>query len=774
MNHFTDTEHSLLMSRDLIAALFHNSLELYFVLDSEGRFLDTNDRILSFLGHTRGDVTDINIRDILDKEDISRFNDFISHILKYGSVTKSHDFRMKAKSGGVKWGAITGVRLRHDDKSSLIVGTVRDITARKQTEEALRGSDKFFRALFDYSLEIIFMLDLEGRFLDINDRGLSLFGYESEKLLFSHISSVVDHEYQSKAQEIIEHIKQHGYIDAQELRMRTQEGKSIWMDVAGVRIERVGKENTILGIARDISERKVAEKALYESEKRFRTLFDKSLEMFFINDISGRFIDANDRVLSHLGYDRSDILNMRLSDLIDATELDRFHQNIKFIMENGSDTRTHEYQFRTKKGNCIWVELSGARLEQGDAPPGIISIARDITDRKEAEESLRRAEEQLRVSQKMEAVGTLAGGIAHDFNNLLSVIRTNCDLILEYTNKDDETREDVQEIVQATKRATQLTRQLLTFSRKEIPKPEVLSLNGIIADTEKMLRRLITENIELTLQQDDKQEYIVADRGQIEQIIMNLVINARDAMPGGGKLFIETFSIELDEKYTGEQMEVKPGPYVVLSVIDSGCGMEEQTLSHIFEPFYTTKEIGKGTGLGLSTVYGIVKQLGGDISVRSRPGQGTTFRILLPRVKERTQYVTSSIPSSYVRPGTETILVVEDEEMLRRLVCRILRERGYDILEAAHGIEALEKCEMYEKPIHLLLTDIVMPNMGGIELSKYISTLYPGIKVLFMSGYTDYNVALHKLSSSDIHLIRKPFSARDLECELRRILDQTE
>lgn len=773
MNRLTDIENSLLMSRDLFAALFQNSLELYFVLDSEGRVLEINDRIVAFLGYSREEVRDINIRDILDKEDISRFNDFTSYILKHGSITKSHDFRMKAKGGGIKWAATTGVRLRRDNESSLIVGTVRDVTAQKQMEEALRGSDKFFRALFDYSLEIIFMLDPEGRFLDINDRGLSLFGYESEKLLYLHISCVVDHEYQSKVLETIEHIKQHGYIDVQELRMRTQEGKSIWMDVAGVRIERVGKENTILGIARDISERKLAEKALYESEKRFRTLFDKSLEMFFINDVSGRFIDANDRVLTRLGYDKSDIPNMRLSDLIDERDLDRAHRNIKFIMDNGSDTRTHEYQFRTKKGTYIWVELSGARLEQGNAPPGIISIARDITGRKEAEESLRRAEEQLRVSQKMEAVGTLAGGIAHDFNNLLSVIRANCDLILEYIDKDNETIEDVQEILHATKRATQLTRQLLTFSRKEIPKPEVLNLNGIIADTEKMLRRLISENIELTLKQDDKHEYIVADRGQIEQVLMNLVINARDAMPGGGKLFIETFSIELDETYAGEQMEVTPGPYVVLSVIDTGCGMEDQTLSHIFEPFFTTKEIGKGTGLGLSTVYGIVKQLGGDISVRSKPERGTTFRILLPRVKERTQYVTSSIPSSYVSPGTETILVVEDEEMLRRLVCRILRERGYNILEAAHGIEALEICETNDKPIHLLLTDIVMPNMGGIDLSKHLSNLYPGIKVLFMSGYTDDNVALHKLSSTDICLIKKPFSARELEFEIRQILDTT-
>ncbi len=387
---------------------------------------------------------------------------------------------------------------------------------------------------------------------------------------------------------------------------------------------------------------------------------------------------------------------------------------------------------------------------------------------------MRRTEEQLRVSQKMEAVGRLAGGIAHDFNNLLGVVKCNSDLAMTELEAGSPVYEDLRQISVAADRAAALTRKLLTFSRKEIPRFEVLKMAEVIDGAEKMLRRLIGEDIVLHVNKDPHLECVVADDGQIEQVLMNLAINARDAMPDGGVLTIESKNVELEGPQAEQEFNVKPGSYIYLGVRDSGCGMSEDIQTKIFEPFYTTKEAGKGTGLGLSTVYGIVTQYGGGISVRSAPGEGSAFEIVLPRVEGRREMPTSSLPVERVVPGTETVVVVEDEDALRRLICRILTERGYTVIEACHGVEALEKCGEHPGVIHMLLSDVVMPKMGGLELSEHMVAQYPGIKILFMSGYADNNLSLHGLSLSDVALIEKPFSARELELRVREVLDDVE
>ncbi len=397
-------------------------------------------------------------------------------------------------------------------------------------------------------------------------------------------------------------------------------------------------------------------------------------------------------------------------------------------------------------------------------PLRMIGVNWDITDRKELEE-------QYRQSQKMEAVGVLAGGIAHDFNNLLTAINGFSDLTLQRMEADSPFRDHIQEVKNAGERAAELTGQLLAFSRKQVLKASVISLNSVITNIENMLRRIITENIELRVVPDPKLGNVMADPGQIEQVIMNLAINARDAMPSGGNLTIETENIYLGEGYVNQHLMVSPGEFIRITVSDTGEGMDSTMQSHIFEPFFTTKEVGKGTGLGLATVYGIVKQSGGTIMVYSEIGHGTTFKIYFPRVDQAIERPLWPADSAASHAGTETILLVEDEDTVRGFVVEVLKSGGYNVLAAANGPEALALIKNHEKQIHLLITDVIMPKMGGAELKKRVVELLPEIKVLFISGYTDDSIADRGIDDPDVAFLEKPFSPNNLTQKVRDVLD---
>lgn len=401
-------------------------------------------------------------------------------------------------------------------------------------------------------------------------------------------------------------------------------------------------------------------------------------------------------------------------------------------------------------------------------------LRHQIEERKQTENALRESELQLIQSQKLEAIGQLAGGIAHDFNNLLTIITGYSDLTLRGFSANDPGKAKVQEIKAAALRAAALTRQLLAFSRKQALQPKVLDLNTLITDVSKMLRRLIGEDVEFITLLRPEAGCVSADPGQIEQVLMNLVINARDAMPQGGKVIIETSNVELDKAYTNMHMEVNPGKYVMLSISDTGTGMNKETQNRIFEPFFTTKEIGRGTGLGLATVYGIIKQSGGNIWVYSEVGNGTTFKIYLPLVEEEAEARDFVDKSEVVLRGTERILLVEDEPMLRKLACSILEESGYKVLEAGNGVEALDLCDRYGGQLDLLLTDVVMPLMSGRKLVEKLTATYPQIRVLFMSGYTDDAVIHHGLLEHRMPFLEKPFAPNDLLKKVREILDAPE
>jgi PAS domain S-box-containing protein len=536
----------------------------------------------------------------------------------------------------------------------------------------------------------------------------------------------------------------------------------------------LGMVELLEGIASHIGAalmRKRAEEALRASESEFRTLAEAMPQIVWITRPDGWNIFFNQQWMDYTG--------LSLEESLGEGWNKPFHPDDrqgawaawkKATLENC--TYSIESRLRRADGAYRWWLVRGVPML--DAAGNIIKwygTCTDINDLKMAEKGREDIQMQLRQSQKMEAVGALAGGVAHDFNNLLSVILSYSSFGLEDVRKDDPLRGDLIEIHKAAERAARLTAQLLAFSRKQVLKPEPLDLNRAVAGMEEMLQRIVGEDIELTQMPSSNLGVVLADRGQIEQVIMNLVVNARDAMPRGGKLSIETANVELDEGYAAEHVEVKPGSYVMLAVSDTGSGMDAQTRGRIFEPFFTTKGPQKGTGLGLSTVYGIVKQSGGNIWVYSEPGQGTTFKIYLPRERGAAA-VASGPPSSVARiAGTETILVVEDEPALGAVAKRILGAAGYTVLVAENGGEALLICEGHEGEIHLVLTDVVMPRMSGKVFAERLAKVRPKIKVIYMSGYTADAIGNHGVLDAGTEFIGKPFNAVELARKVREVLD---
>ena len=499
---------------------------------------------------------------------------------------------------------------------------------------------------------------------------------------------------------------------------------------------------------------------LRASETRLRRLAEAGIIGITVADDSGRIVEANDAFLAMVGHSRDDLEAGNVG-WHRMTPPDWHHviAAIREQLEDNGFARPCETEYFRKDGSRVPVRVGVARLD-GSAH---IAITLDLSERK-------RPEEQFRQAQKMEAVGRLAGGIAHDFNNVLSVILSYAEIMGGDLNPDDPLRADIEEIRTAGLRATDLTRQLLAFSRQQVLEAKVLDLSQSVAGMEKMLRRLLGADIEVTMLPPSGLWNVNADPGQIEQILMNLAVNARDAMPQGGKLTIETENVDLDDDYARAHHDVRPGPYVMLAVTDTGIGIDKETQARIFEPFFTTKEKGKGTGLGLATVFGIVKQSSGHIWVYSEPGKGTTFKLYFPRVSGAAEVRASQRPAPEPSRGNETILLVEDDDQVRTLARNILRRNGYVVLEASNGGEALLMCEQHGAKIHLLLTDVVLPLMSGRQLAERLATMRPEMKVLFMSGYTDDAILQHGVLDSGVAYLQKPLTPGSLTKKVRAVL----
>jgi len=510
-------------------------------------------------------------------------------------------------------------------------------------------------------------------------------------------------------------------------------------------------------------ERRKAEEALRESEKRLQKILDNSPAIIFLKDTEGRYLYVNAQFGKLTVLTPEQILGKTDAEIFPPEQAAAFRANDLKVLQTGVALEFEEGAHHLDGLHTSIVAKFPLRNTEGEVY-AICGIATDITERKSLEA-------QLRQSQKMEAIGRLAGGIAHDFNNMLTVINGFSELMLLSLPGEAPQRDSLEQIRDAGERAATLTRHLLAFSRQQVLQPRVLDLNAEVANMDTMLKRMIAEDIDLLTILSPGSTPVKADPGQIQQILMNLVVNARDAMPDGGRLTIETADVVLDTDYARRHVGVSPGRYVMLAVSDNGCGMDKQTQARIFEPFFTTKEEGKGTGLGLSTVYGIVKQSGGNIWVYSEPGRGTTFRIYLPRIEGVAEAIEPGKAQEPLPTGSETILLAEDDAGVRKLAKTILQTHGYTVLEAAQGEDALRLSGQHEGLIHLMVTDMVMPEMSGRELAERLKPLRPNMKVLLMSGYTDKAMLHHGELDPGMAFLQKPFTPQTLARKVREVLD---
>jgi PAS domain S-box-containing protein len=505
------------------------------------------------------------------------------------------------------------------------------------------------------------------------------------------------------------------------------------------------------------------EVARRQSEEKFHQLFESARDIIFTLDLDGNLTSLNQAAVEVFGWSKEEALKLNIKNLVAPENLNICGQMMAQIL-NDQPLPQFEITLLRKDGKKILLETTARLIGSDDEKKGVQGIARDVTER-------RHLENMVRQSQKMDAIGRLSGGLAHDFNNLLCVISGHTELLAEQLDQQHKGTRNVAQIKKAVDSASTLVRQLLAFSRKQVISPRVLDLNSVVVEIEKLLGRLIGENIEFSYSLHPALSRVRVDPVQIEQIIVNLALNARDAMPQGGKISIETGNVDIGGPFCSKGLHVRPGKYVVLVVSDNGVGMDEETQSRIFEPFYTTKELGKGTGLGLATVYGIVKQSGGTIWVYSEPGHGTTFKIYFPREEATTVDQSSQQITAENYNGNETILLVENAEPLRALAKEFLKSHGYAVLDAENGKEAIRIAKAFGGPIHLLLTDVIMPQMGGKHLAEQLAGLRPATKVLYMSGYTDDGIARSGISLAENIFLEKPFTRDTLLRKVRRLLE---
>jgi two-component system cell cycle sensor histidine kinase/response regulator CckA len=779
-------------------SLFENATEGIFQSTTDGRYLSVNPALARMCGFASPSEMISRVEDLGNEiyADPNVRTVFKHLIEKYGSV-KDFEYEVRRRDGAKIWISENAHVVRNPDGEILSYeGTIEDITARKRAElerqvtfeiiHAVNVTDNLDDLLSLIHIALKKVLYAENCFIALYEPGTGMF----------HFPFFVDQFDQAPPpQRVGKSCTAHVYRTGQAMLIpqRTfdllaEEGKvelvgtpsPSWLGVPlrtpaatiGVLVVQhyedenayTERDQEFLGsvggqIALAI-ERKRSEEKVRESEARLRVLVEQLPAVLWTVDRGLRFTSALGAGFARLKIKPAELVGMSLLDYFETAD-QTFLPIAAHRRAVAGEPMTFHVEWKSGSYAC---HVEPLRDSDGQVS-GAICMSLDITDRKQLEEQLRQA-------QKMEAVGRLAGGIAHDFNNLLMVIQGYSDLLVERLPDGDPLRRNAEQIQMASQRASSLTRQLLAFSRKQMLAPKILNVQSVVAEMEKILRRLIGEDVQLETSSAPDLGLIKADRSQIEQVILNLAVNARDAMPQGGRLTIETANVELDASYSHPPAVLSPGRYVMLAVTDNGCGMDAETQAHVFEPFFTTKEKGKGTGLGLATVYGVVKQSGGYVWVYSEPGRGTSFKIYLPRIEETAVPAGRDGKSETQIPerGSETILLVEDEKGVRELAREYLASSGYTVIEAEDGHTALELAAMHVGPIHLLLTDVVMPGISGRELAERVSQIRPGIKIIYMSGYTDQAVVHHGILRNDAVLLQKPFTLMTLAGKLREML----
>lgn len=776
-------------------------------------FLAVNEAAVDHYGYSREEFLAMTIKEIRAAEDIPALYDSVARSSE--GVKAAGTWRHIKKDGTVIEVEITSHLLVFDDRPAELI-LAHDITERRQAEKALRDSEARKRAILESALDCIITMDHKGLIVDWNPAAETAFGYSYEEAVGKVMADLIipmryrEHHRQGLARYLATG-EARVLGNRLELSAIRADGTEFPVELTITRIELEGNP-MFTGYLRDIMARK-------ETESRLAAQYAVTRALSESNAVSEGASKSLQAVCESLGWeygslwtvDRgSNVLRCSQVWLAPGAHADEFESVSRqsvfrpgiglpgrvwndgqpiWIADVVEDTNFPRAAIAARvdlHGGCAFPIRLGSevlgvmeffsrsiREPNPDLLAMMVTIGSQIgqfMERKRVEEALGESEEQLRQSQKLEAIGQLAGGVAHDFNNLLTVIGGYSSILLGKLPKQSPHLSSIQEIKKASDRASGLTRQLLAFSRKQILQPIVLDLNIVVTDLEKMVRRLIGEDITLLTITSPILGKVKADPGQIEQVLLNLIVNARDAMPDGGRLTIETTNTVLSADQALSHAAVG-GPYVMLAVSDTGCGMDADLQKHVFEPFFTTKAAGKGTGLGLATVYGIVKQSEGHIWLYSEPGKGTSFKIYLPRVDEIVADQANAAGMPLAAKGTETLLLVEDEDQVRRIVQAILEQQGYDVLAAANGEEALKLAKLHGPKIHLLMTDVVMPQMSGRELAQELTALRPQLKVLYMSGYTDDAIVRHGLLDASLSFIQKPFDAATAARKVREVLD---
>jgi two-component system, cell cycle sensor histidine kinase and response regulator CckA len=761
-------EDSLRESEELFRAVFDRAGIGIALTDLEGRFIRTNASFEKILGYTAQELKEITFMEVTHPADLAPEVVAFDRALLVKAPDSCYQVEKRhiCRDGRVICCNLIATLIRDGDgRPRYGLGMIEDITEKKNAETALRESEERYRSIFENAVEGMFQSTPEGRYIRVNPASARMFGFSSPEEMLATIADIAREQYfdPGERETLKEVLEEQGGVENVEQRMFRKDGTTIWVSTSArvVRDEN-GKPIYYEGTHEDVTWRKEFERQLIESEERYRTAIENSNDgVAIVKD--GHHLYVNKRFIEIFGYGTpEEIIGEPISIIVSPEDRERI-QRIHVMRLKGEYAPSH-YEFKgvRRNGQSLYVEASATQTTYLGHPVSLVYL-RDITER-------RNLEAQLRQVQKMEAIGQMAGGIAHDFNNILTTLIGYGNLLLMKMARDDPLKVYVDQMLASSQKAAQLTQSLLAFGRKQMIELKPQKVNTIIKGLEKLLVRLLTEDIELRIIPSDVDPTVMADVTQIDQVLMNLATNARDAMPRGGLLTIEIKALENGSSFNNILEFDKPGNYALISVSDTGHGMDEQTREKIFEPFFTTKEVGKGTGLGLSIVYGIVKQHDGYIHVESTPGEGTTFYIFLPIVRMRVEKPTlRSVPA---QGGRETILLVEDHAEVRRLAKNLLEEYGYTVLEAEDGVEAVHRFSEGKDRIDLAILDVVMPRKNGKEAYDEMKKSKKDLKALFISGYTADMMLDKGIYESSFELISKPMSPNELLRKVREVLDK--
>jgi PAS domain S-box-containing protein len=751
------------LSADQYRAILRTSLDGFWLLDQNGKILDVNDAYCRMTGYTRDELIRMRVWD-LTLETAQEAQDHLEQILRDG--TGRFETRHRKKDGGSVFLDVSVSSVEGPEKR--IVVFLHDIDERKRMENAIRESEQAYREIFNATTDALAIHDESGRTLAVNQALCMMFGCTTEEALAARIADYSANQppyTQTEAAERIRRAQREGSC-VFEWRSRRKNGQVFWSEVA-LHACTIGGERRIVASVRDIDARKTAEEALRESEEKFSRIFNCSTNLVaFTEPESGRIMDVNDTWVTATGIRRELAVGrsgLELGLWRDPSQRERCMAALK------ADGRLRDFEIDLSGKNgdlqvaasAEYVDFRGSRF--------LLWELRDISRQKQAEREQQASRAQLLQAQKLESVGRLAGGVAHDFNNLLTVINGYSNLLLAQIPAGDPMRRSAEEILEAGERASGLTHQLLVMSRTQVGQPQLMNLNTAVTETTRLAERLIGEDVHLALALDSDLALVNADPVQIHQVLMNMVVNARDAMPEGGQLTLETSNVAMNPSMV--PAGVVGNQFVRLTVRDTGIGMDEETQQHIFEPFFTTKSKETGTGLGLSTAHGIVQQAGGWIVVKSAPYQGATFEVYLPQAAGTEAGSVTQESGKRERGGSETILVVEDQPGVRKFTANVLRDLGYRVLEAESGAGALEISAAHEGPVDLILTDLIMPGMNGLALAERIQPQRPQARILYMTAYAGDVLEERGVAHEGLDCLQKPFHPDELARKVREVLD---